>query len=674
MSSSSSNPFGLRITAASATSASFSLTAAAGGAALPFTLGFGFRKGEVPSGSGVVGSIPNLQVVPQTTWPDGSLRFAVVSGRADLVSGTPLTVRLARTAAPVPAPALTLANLVATNLTAAISTDQFGAASWSGNDWNAPFLAWVSGPQMSSWIYRKPIGSDQSLVGWLEVRLYAGGAVEVLPWVENGYLKVPNPSNRNTTWHFSLGGNERFAAAFDLPHHTRTVLLSGTELSYWLGAPVRVVPNHDKAYLQATGLVPSYRAAVASNATLWGHLPTSYAPLQQGGYSNAMGSAGYQPTIGPLPEWDVVYLCSNDARAYAAVLFNAFSAGRFGIHYRDETTQRPIRFSSYPHLLFAGGASSGLSGVGASTTGETTPVTSGTAPPVYDLPHHPSMGYLAFLITGRFYFLEELQFLATTNFLLNPDAMRLATQGVFQTTTGSNTTRGAGWAVRTLAQAASATPDSDPLRAEFLSSLASNIAWYHGRYVAQPNNPQGFVAPYSNYNASSGKYMEAAWMQDFVTAAFGLAQELDLPLPAARMTQLSEFFAWKARSIIGRLGGTAPTEYLYRDAAVYTIAVAPETNPDFTNGTGPWYANWGEVYSATLGTPNPGQEGDLRGSYFPDATSYWGNLQPAMAYAVQFGVPGAREAYARMTGASNWPAMVSNFNVAPVWSVRPRGQ
>ena len=30
--------------------------------------------------------------------------------------------------------------------------------------------------------YRRPIGSDAHLVAWLEVRLYAGGAVEVLPW------------------------------------------------------------------------------------------------------------------------------------------------------------------------------------------------------------------------------------------------------------------------------------------------------------------------------------------------------------------------------------------------------------------------------------------------------------------------------------------------------------
>jgi hypothetical protein len=102
------------------------------------------------------------------------------------------------------------------------------------------------------------------------------------------------------------------------------------------------------------------------------------------------------------------------------------------------------------------------------------------------------------------------------------------------------------------------------------------------------------------------------------------------------------------------------------------MAIAPSDKADFATGTGPWYANWGEVYAATKGVKNPGVGGDLRGAYFPEPTSYWGNLQPAIAYAVQHKVAGALEAYTRMVSAPNWSAIVAAWNTAPVWSVAPR--
>ena len=88
----------------------------------------------------------------------------------------------------------------------------------------------------------------------------ASGAVEVLPWVENGYINVAGPTNKSATYGFSLGGSSRFSAAIDLKHHQRLVLVSGTALSHWLGTDPGVVPRHDPAYLMATEMVPTYRA------------------------------------------------------------------------------------------------------------------------------------------------------------------------------------------------------------------------------------------------------------------------------------------------------------------------------------------------------------------------------------------------------------------------------
>lgn len=162
-------------------------------------------------------------------------------------------------------------------------------------------------------------------------------------------------------------------------------------------------------------------------------------------------------------------------------------------------------------------------------------------------------------------------------------------------------------------------------------------------------------------------------MQDFVTAAFGYGLALDVVPDAAASARLQAFFAWKASSIIGRFGGAGTNAYLYRDAAVYTIAVAPSDQPNFDTGAGPWFADWGAAYTATFASASPGprEDGPLRGGNFPEASSYWGNLQPALVYAVQHGVPGALAAYQRMTSASNWASLEAGFANTPVWSVIP---
>jgi hypothetical protein len=474
-------------------------------------------------------------------WADGSLKFALVSGRATFTAGVPLKVTLSLGAANS-TPALTTDDLRNTGVTASIGAGGFGSVSWANGDWSNPFMNWVSGPQMSSWIYRKPVGSDPHLVGWLEVRLYAGGAVEILPWIENGYLMVAAPTNKSAAYSFTMGGTQRFSAAIDLPHHCRTVLISGKEFSHWLGASPAIVPTHDKAYLQASRLVPAYRASVPASAPVWASLTQQYMPLQQGNFSGAMGQTGYHEAIGLVPEWDVLYLTSNDQRAFAGVVVNAYGAGRYGIHFRDETTLRPLKFSSYPNLVLG---DSDVSGSGASTKSMYTPAGSGTHAPVWDTPHHPSVGFTAYLVTGRFYFMEEVQFAATLGFLKNGDSTRQYSGGVFLSNVGANTTRGAAWSLRTLAQAACVTPDNDSLRAEFSKSVGANAEFYYGQYVAKPHNPFGFVAPYSNYAEGSGMYTESAWMEDFFTAATGYMIDLEV-VPPASAGKLGAFFAWKA--------------------------------------------------------------------------------------------------------------------------------
>jgi hypothetical protein len=663
---------------ASALPVSFDVTSSSGGSNLPFTVGEAFKQGDVPSGSGVIGTLGTLQVIPKNRWPDGSLKYAIVSGRVTLAANIPVSVSLSP-GTPATNPDLTTADLRATSVTASIAAGAFGTVSWSGADFDAPFMAWVSGPEMSSWIYRKPIGSDAHLVGWLEVRLYAGGAVEVVPWVENGYLRVAGPTDKNAVYTFTLGGSQRFSQSVDLLNHERMVLASGSTLSHWLGADPHVIPRHDVAYLQSSKLVPMYAGVTSSSSSLWTRITQTYTPLGQADYPASMGATGYHGSIGPIPEWDVAYLTSQaDPRAYKGVIVNAYSAGRYGIHFRDETTNRPPRFSSYPSLVL--GAGNGIADIGASSTGSYTPAATGTTPPVYKTSHHPSLGYMAYLLTGHFYFMEETEFSATVGFLKQNDSgpygNRQGTKGVLWTDAGANTTRGAAWSLRTLVQAATITPDSDPLHAEYVTSFEENVNYYHAVFIATANNnPQGVCAPYTDYTPGVPPYMHSIWMEDFLTFSFGYGKDL-VALSATGESKLDAFLAWKYQSIVGRFGAGGSSEYCYRDAAPYTMAVSPSDAAKWDGTFSSWYANWGQIYLATMGHANDCSSGtDLRGSSGGNPASfdgYWGNLRPALSYAVDHGATGAAAAYARLTGASNYAIGAATLNDLPVWGVRPR--
>lgn len=656
--------------------ARFTVSSTQGSDAAPYSLGFAFKKGDVPSGRTVLADAGTLQVSVKNRWPDGSVKFAILSGQLNVPANGNVAVNLSSASdTAVAVSPIDTARLRSSGAVAEVSCGTFGAALFQGTDWNTPFTTWIAGPAMSSWVYRKPVGSDKHLVAWLEVRMWANGAIEMLPWIENGFLRVAAPSNKLATFGFTLNRSQRMSAVIDLKHHTRTPLINGTALSYWTTQDLGIAARQDTAYLQATELVPSYMSQLSSGTVL-ANLASSYQPLQAGNFKydqDNMASSGYQDPIGLLPQHDVAHLIVNSVATFGAVVRNGFSAGRWAIHYRDENTNRPPRFSAYPTLNIGG--SQGFKDNGGSSTNTYTPTPTGGNPPGWDVAHSPSVGYLAYLVTGRWYFMEEVQFATTANYLGNGDNIYLRTgsKGLVQTAPGAWQTRSCAWDWRARVQALCVTPDDDTaLRAEFIASVEANIEHFHGRYVAQKNNPYGWIKPGEGYDGTIR--LASPWQQDFATAAFGWSVSMGLPISSTASTKLGAFFAWKARSIVHRLG--TKDGFWYINAAAYVMAISPSTTPDYDRGTGPWYATDAEVYAATYAVAPSWlgrTEGVLAAEYSSDnwGSAMWGNLMPAIAYAVQHGVPGAADGYNRVVNASNFSALTTTFNSRPVWSVKP---
>ena len=676
---------------------SFTLTSAATQASAPFTLGHAFKQGDVPSGQGITVTGATAQATILNAWPDGSAKFAVIAGNASLTANTPLTVSLTAGSS-LSGSALTTTNLKATGVTASLDCGSFGVVSWATTDWDSPFMTWVTGPQMSSWVYRKPVGSDTTLVAWLEVRLFANGAVEVLPWIENGYLNVAGATNKSSTYNFSLGGTSRCSVAINLLSHQRTPIINGTALSYWLGTDPGVVPQHNVAYLYSTELVPQWSVSGVNSTTYAAQLPTTFTPFQIGGYiydSDSMGSTGYQWPIGLLPTCDLLYLCSTPTPSlYGAVVRNGYSVGRYGIHYRDENTNYPLKFSDHPNLVVADG--SPIDDSGSSSTSTYTVLATGGNAPTWNPAHHPSVGYFAYLLTGRRYFLEETQFATVTNYLGMTDWIR-GGGGLPGDTpytahapyTGASAlcvpfleavqTRTSAWAFRTMTQALCITPDSgDPLRAELINAVQANCSYNHMLYIEQANNIFGVVntAEIGSYNVYGDVPI---WQQDFIIAAWGYAKAMGLPISTTAASKMTDFFLWKARSVVMRLGTSADFWYVNANPYLTIITSTPNAAPDYLGGTGPWLTTDAQVYTATYNPPpspdnRSSTEGVLGWDYGTAAAAVegmWGNLQPAISYAIRWGASGAQTGYNRMVAATNWGDFVTALAGRPTWAVTP---
>jgi len=661
--------------------------------AAPLSCGHLFRRGDVPAGSSLAG----VQCTSKTTWSDGSLKFAVLAASSAITGGTPLDFQLSLGAA-VAGAAVSLADLKATGVTASIGCGAFGTVSWATTDWDSPFqidgqAAWVSGPIMSSWVYRKPVGTDAHLVAWLEVRMWANGAVEVLPWIENGYMFVAGPTNKNATYTFSLGGSQRFTLPINVFHHQRTPLINGAALSYWLGADPGISVSHDKVYMQSSELVPSYRTM--RSATGLATLPTTWFPFSRGGIlytdnrdgDDVMKNPGWQRPIGLIGEHDAAYLFCNDQPEllYAALIRNGFTAGRYPIHYRDETTNRAPVLLTYQELTVDNPS---VSGIGAGN--QTTPTPTGGSTTIWDGAHHPECAAVPYMVTGHFYHLETLQLINAGNFFTMNclNARAGGNRGRFIPDYESVQTRQAAWGMRTLALTAALTPDNDTAqRASVVGVLNLLIDYYHATFIAQPNNQFGFIEPgESTYRELWGSYtggqMIGPWQDDFFTASWGYALAMGLPVDATRAAKHAEFFAWKARTVIGRLG--ASNSFRFENCDPYTMSVSSAVLPDYQGGTGPWRASWKAIYDETLYFETgrgqtwlaPVVDNNVSGEF--DITVWpramLGNMMPALAYARRFGVPDAEAANTRLTSAANWPAIQSSFVAnAPHWDITTSG-
>ncbi len=676
---------------------------------VPLTFGQVFAQGGLGSTETVAGQLEDGTVVPlqvdvKARHADGSLRHVVISAiLPKLASGQTQTLHLVRknqdvvdkhTQNPVKLPA-TFSARVNVNL-----GGQIYSASPEAFIKGGQFTSWLAGPIANEWQVSAPLRTAAGvahphLTARFAIRAYSGSATpRVDVTVENAWAYEPGPQNFTYDAEVLVNGKAVYSQpALTHYHHARWRKI------FWAGAPA-VNIKHNIAYLLATKAVPNYDTGITISPTALSAIKTRWSsgktePMQPGIVNPAMPMAGGRPDIGPLPQWAAMYLLSMDGYVKNIMLGTGDLAGSWPIHYRDKNTGHPVSLNDYPYMTLLGNPGDTVNP--ATKKSESFPACGGTcstAPYNYnpDGNHQPSLAYLPYLVTGDYYYLEELLFWANWNMVQANPYYRDFTKGLLKW----NEVRGQAWSLRTLGQAAYITPDRHPMKQYFVERINQNLNWYNTTYTTGNPNQLGaydgtgkWAYQGAIYSTSAGPRTGLApWQDDFFTWSIGHLVELGF-------TNAQPLLAWKAKFPVGRM--TAPG-FCWIDGASYTLTVrASETSPlsssfaeayqatmvnkDGTamiNSTGAAYlaqacgsqaqADWRTQYDKdNRVTRKPWQAGEMTGAA-DSVAGYPSNMQPALAVAATSGIPNAQAAWAVFINRSVKP----NYAEQPQWAIVPR--
>jgi hypothetical protein len=649
--------------------------AAAKDATLPLTFGQVFAPGDLKRGETLSGRLPDgrllpLQVDVKATHADGSVRHAVISALLP-AAASPQAMALIRTKdkpAKAAAPA-TVQSLLDAGFTAAAS------ATIDGQAWTAsvdkllkqkPAL-WLDGPLVTEWLVSAPLRNDKGaehprLSAHFAVRWYrALGKARVDVTLENAWAYQQAPRNETYDARVLIAGKEVYAKP-GLTHFNQ----ARWRKTFWWGEVPAIHVRHDSAYLIASRALPNYDRSLRISAAALADLKSSWTgaktePMGVGLAVPYMPATGGRPDIGLLPSWGALYLLSMDKRAKDVTLGTADLAGSWGMHYRDRRTGKPVSLIDYPYMTLVGHESDTINPkTHKPEMFPPCPKDACKLPHTHDISHQPNFAYLPYLVSGDYYYLEELEFWAMFDVFNSNPGYRENIKGLLK----PEQVRGQAWALRTLGEAAYIVPDDDPLKDDFKRILKSNLDWYNAEYTDNPKaNKLGFIANGFALGYKDGTGI-APWMDDFFTAAVGHVADLGFE-------DAKRLLAWKAKFPILRMtaAGTCWT-----DASIYALVVRDsQTSPFYTSMDQAWRASQTpELGRLACGSAERAaalkvRTGEMTG--FSNSTAgFPSNLQPALAYAADAGGETGREAWRRFMARSVKP----DYGTSPQFAIVPR--
>jgi len=665
---------------------------------VPFTFGQVFAVGQLSPSEGLAakmadGTVIRLQTDVKATHPDGSVRHAIISGiLPSLAAGQVQKIELAKSTAS-PRSTVTVHDLLDAGLTSnvTITVDKVKyTASLAEAVAKEAQINWLSGTIANEWIASVPLKNEAGiahplLTARFAVRWYNGltrqARVEVV--VENNKTFAAGARNLTYDVNVEVAGRSVYRQNnLTHYHHARW-----HQYAWWDASREPAINiQHNTAYLIASKAVSNYDQNLvipeSALASLGNSInPSNTGPMKIGPVLAYMGTTGGRGDIGPLPGWSVNYLLTMDKRAKDVMMAAAEGSASWSVHYRDEKTNYPVRTDNDANKRIS--THGNLSNYGPLPVPRCANNDWNLCSSPYgdDTAHQPSLVYLPYLVTGEYYYLEELQFWAAWNPLgTDPNYSGLG-QGLVRW----QQVRGQAWSLRTLGHTAYITPDADPMKSYFTKQLDANLDFYSNTYVVGNPNNLGMYDGSGSYAFEITE--EKTWQDDFLTWSFGYLSELGF-------TKALPILQWKAKFPVGRM--TAPG-FCWIQAGIYSMKMRENNNS-------PKYDSFADMYKGNFGYDNIAnddggfvtvpsgtsyqnmecgsqQQADYLGlinrkswprgrmaGYADSGEGYPANMQPALAVAATSGIPNAAQAWATYDSRAAKP----DFRYSPQFAIVPR--
>jgi hypothetical protein len=643
----------------------------------PFTFGQVFAVGDLSPTDVITGRLADGTIVPlqldvKATHADGSVRHAIVSGILPTVAAnTTLTMSLLKGGNAPATAAGTITNLLKAGFSTSFHAKINGVDYYaSADDLLKATTAtnWLKGGVANEWQVAAPLhaadGTQHAhLSARFAVRWYESvkkARVDVT--VENDWAFEPGPQNFTYDASILVGGQ----TVYSHPGLTHLNHARWREVYWFNTAEPTVAVKHNTAYLIASRALPNFDQSISIPADAVSYFTNHWNSAS----TDAMGTgltSGYMPMtggrddIGLLPNWAATYLLSQDPTLKKITLRTTDLAGSFSAHYRDKKTGRPVSLSDYPYMTVAGNY--GDTWNPTTNKMEAFPACAGQglcdSPYTHDASHQPAFAYLPYLVTGDYYYLEELQFWAMWNaFETNPN-YRSNIKGIMQ----SEQVRGQGWAMRTLAEAAYISPDKDTLKTTFTNIVNNNLDWYNTTYANNSSaNKLGVIVNGYAFAYNDGHGI-APWQDDFFTSAIGHTAELGF-------TKATSLLNWKVQYPINRMTGDGAC---WIDAAMYSMAVQDQNGVMFTTiGQAYNASHSSDVDSLSCNSQAMAKYWSLQLNEMNNlgqfTQGYPANMQPALAYAADAGGANGKAAWAKFMTRVNKP----DYRYGPQFDIVPR--
>ncbi len=642
---------------------------------VPVTFGHVFAPGSVGPAQTVVatladGSAVALQVDVKARHPDGSLRHAILStSLAQLAASATTTLQL-QTAAGGAVPVATAPTaLLDTGFTAVVNLDLAGVRYTASADSllrSGKYKTWLSGAVNNEWLVSGPLLSAAGvphphLSARFAIRSNGTARTRVDVTIENAWAFEAAPRNFLYDAQVLVNGQSVFTkVGLNHYHHARWRKV------FWAGAEPQIHVKHNIDYLLASKAVPNYDRSVVVPETKLAAYKTGWAgpnvePMGIGIVNPYMPATGGRDEIGIMPAVYASYVLTMDKRVKDVTLGSGDLAGSWSTHYRNKTTDRPVSLMEFPYMTIWG--QRGDTYNPATKTYEAFPgcatATDCKTPYNHDTSHQAGFAYVPYLVTGDYFYLEELQFWSMFNSFSSNPGYRENVKSLFK----SDQVRAQAWSLRTLAEAAYITPDADPLKQHFAAFLKTNLDWYDANYTNNASAPFGALTHgYAIvYNNGTGL---APWMDDFFTSAIGHAVELGF-------VQAKPLLMWKAKFPVDRMTGAGTC---WVTGATYSLNVrATSTSPLFTSIAEASNATHGAAFNAMpcggveMATSLKLKVGEMTG-YASAYAGYPSNMQPALAYAADALGASGSAAWTVFKNRSVKP----NYGMGPQFAIVPR--